>query len=232
MIWQIIISGFSLGILSSFHCVGMCGPLALSIPIQEKSVQKKILKSALYNIGRISTYAFFGLLFGIVGRGFFLSGFQQYFSICIGAIILFFLIFQFVKKPFSIAQKINQKVQQLVLLFLNKEENYKMYLFGVANGLLPCGMVYLAIAAAVTFGNINSSILFMIFFGIGTFPAMMTLSLFRFSIHSKSRAFIKRLTPLVMAIMGLMLIARGLNLGVPYLSPQIQSSAAKKAICH
>lgn len=232
MIWQILISGFSLGVLSSFHCIGMCGPLALSLPVQKKSIQIKILSSVLYNLGRISTYAFMGFLMGIIGRSFFIAGFQQYFSIFIGAVILIFLVFKVTGKQFFVTQKFNQKIQQFVLLFLNKEQNYTMYLLGMANGLLPCGMVYLAIAGALAFGDINSSILFMIFFGLGTMPAMMTLTLFRFSIQNKSRAFIKKLTPFVIAIMGLMLIARGLNLGVPYLSPKLQSSATEKLICH
>ncbi len=232
MIWHIMISGFSLGILSSFHCIGMCGPIALSIPFHDSSNQKKIVNSLLYNLGRILTYAIMGLLFGLIGRGFFLSGLQQFFSITIGIVILFFLFLNIFNKSYIISQKLNQKIQKLILFFLNKKQRYKVIFLGMANGLLPCGMVYLAIAAAVASGYINSSILFMLFFGLGTFPTMITISLFRFSIQQKPRNFIRKLMPFIIAIMGLLLIARGLNLGIPYLSPQIQVNSPQNAACN
>jgi sulfite exporter TauE/SafE len=232
VIEAIIISGFSLGILSSFHCIGMCGPLALSIPINDASVERKILGSVLYNFGRITTYCLLGVLFGLIGKSFFIAGFQQIFSIILGLVVLIFFVMEILKKPIFFSHKINTFVQKLVLRFLNKKQLYKIYLLGIANGLLPCGMLYLAIAGATSLNAIYKSVLFMTFFGLGTFPAMITLSLFRFSIQSKSRSFIKKLTPYIMAIMGLVLIARGLNLGIPYLSPQLQVSEIENAACH
>lgn len=234
MIWEIFISGFLLGTISSFHCVGMCGPLALSLPLAAYSTPKKVFGIILYNLGRVTTYSFLGLLFGFVGRQIFIAGFQQMFSITVGGLILlFFLLAKFKKKfsSFGPANKFYIKVQSLVAGFLRIRNLSGFYLTGLANGLLPCGMVYLAITGAMATSNPLQGMEFMAAFGLGTMPALMLLSFAGFIISIKARSFIRKLTPYAFILMGVLLILRGLNLGIPYLSPSFVATSASVS-CH
>ena len=232
--WEIFISGFVLGIISSFHCVGMCGPLVLSLPLASYSTPKKIIGILLYNLGRVTTYSILGLLFGFLGRQIFIAGFQQMFSITVGAVILvFFLLTKFRKKfsGFGPANHFYIKVQSLVAGFLRIRNLSGFYLTGLANGLLPCGMVYLAITGAMATSNPLQGMEFMAAFGLGTMPALMLLSIAGFIISIQARNFIRRLTPYAFLLMGILLIMRGLNLGIPYLSPYFATTSAA-ASCH
>jgi len=234
MIWQIFISGILLGSISSFHCVGMCGPLALSLPMAGYSTSKKVTGMLLYNLGRVTTYSFLGLLFGFLGRQIFIAGFQQTFSIVIGILILgFFLLAKFRKKfsGFGPANQFYIKVQSLVAGFLRIRNLSGFYLTGLANGLLPCGMVYLAITGAMATGNALQGMEFMAAFGFGTIPALLLLSVAGFIISIRARSFIRKLTPYAFLLMGVLLIMRGLNLGIPYLSPYFVATSAV-APCH
>ena len=89
---QLIFVAFMIGIVGSFHCVGMCGPLALSLPLSNNSMAAKFTGALMYNAGRIVTYSFFGLVFGLIGQTAALFNFQQWLSISIGAVILLFII--------------------------------------------------------------------------------------------------------------------------------------------
>lgn len=89
---EVITAGLILGTFSSLHCVGMCGPLALALPVQHLAVWQQRLAALLYNTGRIVTYAILGLLFGMAGRTIYIAGFQQWLSIISGVVILVFII--------------------------------------------------------------------------------------------------------------------------------------------
>ncbi|MDX1641349.1 MAG: sulfite exporter TauE/SafE family protein, partial [Balneolaceae bacterium] len=67
-------TGFTLGLLGSFHCIGMCGPIALAIPGHNSSAGASFLRGTLYNSGRIITYALIGSVFGILGMGATITG--------------------------------------------------------------------------------------------------------------------------------------------------------------
>lgn len=229
MFWQVFISGLILGGISSFHCVGMCGPLALSLPLAGYSPTRKVYGMLLYNFGRVVTYSLFGLLFGFLGRQIFIAGFQQWFSITMGAIILLGFILTISKKRISSFKPANQfyiKVQSLVAGFLRYNSFSGFFLTGIANGLLPCGMVYLAITGAMAASNPWYGMEFMAAYGLGTMPALLMLSLAGMIISVQSRNFIRRLTPYAFLLMGLLLILRGMNLGIPYLSPFFSADPA------
>ena len=89
---ELILAAFTMGILGSFHCVGMCGPLAMSLPLRTDSHWSKFSGALIYNPGRIVTYAVFGLLFGAIGKTFSLFGYQQWLSIVLGVFIIVFII--------------------------------------------------------------------------------------------------------------------------------------------
>lgn len=234
MTWQLIISGFALGMVSSFHCVGMCGPIALSLPVYYLPPHKKLTGILLYHSGRILIYALLGLLFGFVGRQFYVAGLQQYFSIALGAIILL-ILFQssFGKRIIHIQffDRFQASLQNIIAHNIQKKQLYGMLILGMANGLLPCGMVYLAITGAMAAGNLSGGVTFMAFFGLGTFPAMFLLTYFGSFISLSVRNHMKKAIPFFVATMGILLILRGLNLNIPMISPAMHNSAAQVVDC-
>lgn len=224
MNWQIFISAFSIGLISSFHCVGMCGAIAFSLPTQHLPPVKKTAAIILYNAGRIATYTILGIIFGLAGRQIYLGGFQQWFSIIAGSVILVIAIQSLLKYPlfhFPGFKKLNLFIQRLISKFINNSSLLSVFMLGMANGLLPCGLVYLAIAGALGTGTIDGAAFFMIAFGLGTFPAMFALSYFGFFINISVRNTMKRAVPWFVAVMGALLIVRGMGLDIPYLSPLI-----------
>ncbi|HVZ97756.1 MAG TPA: sulfite exporter TauE/SafE family protein [Chitinophagaceae bacterium] len=235
MLWEFIIAGFTLGAIGSMHCVGMCGPLAMALPVQNFSKQKKLSAISLYQLGRIFTYSILGLIFGIAGRHIYLAGYQQWFSIIMGAVVVIlvvqYLIFKKSAQP-AFLNRFYSRVQKAIIYFLrsNKIRNY--FLLGTANGLLPCGMVYVAIAGALTFTNVLHSTLFMVGFGAGTLPAMMAISYFGQFIKLSVRNQFRKALPVFATIIGILLILRGLNLGIPFISPVLPGAHNGAISCH
>lgn len=234
--WQLITGGFVLGLFGSLHCVGMCGPIALTLPVHHLSGIKRFLMLLLYQFGRVVTYASLGLLFGFAGRSLYLAGFQQWFSIGIGVFIMVLLIlYYYYKKTIqpSFLQTFYRKIQSVIISILQSEKNTFSYLLlGMANGLLPCGMVYVAIAAALTGTTITESVLFMAVFGLGTLPAMMMISYFGTSLSLSIRRSFRKAVPFGIALMALILILRGMNLGIPFVSPILPATPGIAVDCH
>ena len=235
MFWQIFLSGLALGAISSFHCIGMCGPLALALPLQYLPPYQKLTGIFLYNLGRVATYSLLGLFFGFVGRQIYLGGLQQWFSIILGCIILVgvFQYFLF-KKHFrlQLMDTFNLKLQQFIGRYIRQKQLYGMLLIGAANGFLPCGMVYFAIAAALATGSVEGGVGFMVSFGLGTIPLMFLLPYFGGMISISVRRNIQKAVPFFIATMAILLILRGLNLGIPYVSPYFDNAAARVIPCH
>ena len=220
--WQVVFAGLSLGLVSSFHCVGMCGPLVLSLPINRNRKASKFWSISMYHGGRIGTYALFGLIFGMAGRKIYLAGFQQWFSILLGIMILLSLVANPVGSGgifASFLKGYSSRVRRSIATLWASNSKFKFMLLGGANGLLPCGMVYLAVAGALSFSDLGRSIAFMSMFGAGTLPTLLALSLLTNLVSVSFRNGIRKIVPYLVAAMGCLLIIRGLNLGIPYLSP-------------
>lgn len=236
MFWQFIIGGLALGFFSSMHCVGMCGPLALALPVHHLSPLNRFFALLLHQLGRVVTYAALGLLFGFAGRHIYIAGFQQWFSMGMGLLILVLLIlFYFYRKNIQPAfmRKFYTGVQRLIIGVLQSKKHTASYLLlGMANGLLPCGMVYVALAATLTSSTINQSVLFMAMFGLGTLPAMMAISYLGTSLSLNVRSTMRKAVPYGIALMAIVLILRGMNLGVPFISPVLQSAPGVAVECH
>jgi sulfite exporter TauE/SafE len=231
----LFISAFILGTLGSVHCVGMCGPLALSLPIVHKEKNSKFISVLLYNTGRVVTYSSFGLLFGAIGRTFALFGYQQSLSIALGVIIILFLL---LPKKSKVFEKTNLVIHffykvRAALGKLFRIRNYKSVLFiGLLNGLLPCGLVYMAVAAAIATASVIKSSVFMASFGFGTFPMMLSVSFFGSFISITARKKIRAAYPYLMFMMACLLIIRGLGLGIPYVSPSGFANHHISILCH
>jgi sulfite exporter TauE/SafE len=232
---QLFIPGFIMGLAGSLHCVGMCGPIAMALPLQEKSNWGKLTGSFLYNSGRVATYAVFGLVFGFIGRSFTWFGWQQKISISLGIIILLFLVIPKIFPDKSLhpgIQRMMAGLRQKISLYLFKGNPASLFATGLLNGLLPCGLVYMALAGATVAGEALKGSLFMIFFGLGTMPAMFFTAIFGSWIKQPVRVRIRKWYPALMVIMATLLILRGLNLGIPVVSPRMNVSNSSVEQCH
>jgi len=236
MSWGIIIAGFTLGAAGSLHCVGMCGPLSLALPVHHFSKAGKLIALLLYQFGRIITYAAIGLLFGIAGRQLYLAGYQQWFSIIAGSVILIAAVLYFVHKKrarLSFLNKFYQGVQNIIIKILRSSTGLPGFiLLGMANGLLPCGMVYVALASSLSFTTAADSTVFMAMFGAGTLPAMLAVGYAGTFMNQRLRTSLRSFTPVFMTLMGVLLILRGLNLGIPFISPLMPGAPGDAVNCH
>lgn len=225
-----LIAGFLLGVAGSAHCVGMCGPLLMSLPHS-----RGWLGPVYYHFGRISMYGLGGILFGTLGRGIYLAGWQQGLSITLGALILLITLTRLIGKRFSLSFKsigLYQWVQRQMAALWKSPSPVTFLAAGAANGLLPCGMVYVAIAMALTSASALGSAAFMLCFGLGTIPMLMGLQVSGRMVSVPVRYRIRRLLPYLTACVAVLLILRGLNLGIPFVSPVLASRPSQAVICH
>ena len=230
-----LLAALSLGFLGSFHCIGMCGPIALTIPVNRTSTFSTLTGSLTYNFGRIFTYGILGLLFGLIGKSFVMAGLQNTLSISVGVVILLILFIPKVSKYSSRIfgnmmwiEKIKSTIRQLFGI-----HSYSSLLFiGMLNGLLPCGLVYLGIAGSIATGDALKGAFFMMSFGLGTLPAMMSIPIIKDYISIRFRERIRKFIPVTVVLMAVLLILRGLNLGIPYVSPSIKKSSEGTSIHH
>lgn len=220
-----IIAGLTFGFLGSFHCIGMCGPIALALPRKSTAYYRFVFSRLIYNIGRVLTYITLGVIVGLFSQMISISGYQQGLSITVGAILLLALGWQKLRGLFqkmeSLPNKLIGKATNRIKALFSNNSLGSLFLIGVLNGFLPCGFVYMALATALTFGSVESSFLFMAGFGIGTIPAMLGISLAGSFIPATFRRKLQKISPYFIAAVGIILILRGLNLGIPFISPAL-----------
>jgi sulfite exporter TauE/SafE len=216
-------TGFLIGLFGSFHCVGMCGPIALALPIGNQSNFQLVIGRLLYNLGRSLTYALFGAIFGLFGKGIEIAGLQKWASILLGVSILLYYITPdrfkgkfSVTKPYQVA---NNFVKRGFSKLTKNGSPSSLFIFGIVNGFLPCGFVYVALAGAITTGGAISGALYMGLFGLGTAPIMFAASLVGKILSTKLKQGINKLIPVFAIILAIIFILRGLGLGIPFISP-------------
>ena len=235
--------GFILGITSNIHCIGMCGPIALAIPVKRTS-NWTILNGVLhYNFGRILSYSFLGLIVGSIGLTIQTLGFLQGLSIVSGLFLILFAWKKWYKSAifsefptFGIHVFIRKNLGKVI----TSQSPFKIGILGILNGLLPCGMVYAALLNSVLAGNLIGSASAMIAFGIGTLPAMIAVGFAANRIDAKMRQKFSKIVPYLLTVVGLLIAIRGMNLGIPYVSPKVsvtkthfrQTPAIEMSCCH
>lgn len=221
---------FFIGLFGSVHCVGMCGPLALAIPSFHASKWLVVADKVVYNLGRIISYTLLGLLIGLLGRQLWLSGLQQGISIFSGVLIIMAGLSRLLKIRLS-----QGRIMGRFLSPINHLLNYALrhragnLVVGLLNGFLPCGFVYLALAGALNTGTPAASAQFMFWFGMGTFPLMLAATVSAGFAGPSVRRRINKFIPYFMICLGCWFLLRGMNLNIPYLSPQRLNSGA--AVC-
>lgn len=219
---------FFIGLFGSIHCLGMCGPLAFSIPSRQVNKLYILLDKLLYQIGRVFSYMIIGLVAGLIGKQLWLLGAQQYLSIISGVLILILAISRLRKykgaKPITFG---NGGFNKVYGWLLQKQSGH--LLLGMLNGFLPCGFVYLALAGALNTQRVEASVEYMFFFGLGTAPLMLLATVGTGFIGVSVRKKLNSVIPYFMICLGCWFILRAMSLDVPYLSPAIQTGSA---ICH
>ena len=230
-------SAFIFGLISSFHCIGMCGPIAMMLPVDRNNEAKKVTQIITYHIGKLTAYGILGLIFGLLGRSFYLAGMQQQLYIIVGILMIMvavipekvFAKYNFSKPVYRVITKVKSSLGQQF-----KNKSYKsLFTIGLLNGFLPCGMVYVALFGAIAMQNVTLGIGYMLLFGLGTIPMMVAVVYASGLISFSFRGTIQKAIPLVAVIIGMLFIIRGLGLDIPYLSPSNMSLFVQsEANCH
>lgn len=211
------------GLISSLHCIGMCGPIAMMLPVDRSNPSKKIMKIMSYHLGRISAYATVGFVFGLLGKGFYMAGMQQKMSIIIGLLMILVILipektfanYNFSKPVFRLIAKVKEALGKQ----FKKKTYQSLFTIGLLNGFLPCGMVYVALFGAIAMQSSSLGVLYMILFGLGTVPLMSSVVYIQSFISLGMRNRIQKVIPFVVVLIGFLFILRGLGLGIPYVSP-------------
>lgn len=215
------LAAISIGFLGSAHCLGMCGPVLMAINQGKQSWKNDIL----HHTGRISTYMLFGAIAGAMGSTFTVMGWQQWFSVAIGVIMISSVALMLIGRQLH---SIENAISRLAIKFSGWVQtsglgkNQIRFLAGVGNGILPCGLVYLAVAGAANTFTPWDGAVFMLLFGVGTIPALAAFSKLGGVLSPAFRTRMRRLIPITLLVMGALLIIRGSNFGIPYLSPKAE----------
>jgi sulfite exporter TauE/SafE len=215
----------------------MCGPIAMMLPVDSTNEAKKVTQIITYHIGKLTAYGFLGLIFGILGRSFYLAGMQQQLSIIVGILMILVAIipekvvakYNFSKPVYKIIAKVKSNLGQQF-----KNKSYKsLFTIGLLNGFLPCGMVYVAIFGAIAMQSVSFGVIYMLLFGIGTIP-MLTAVIYLSNLVSFSfRGRVQKMIPIIAVAIGMLFIIRGLGLDIPYLSPSnLSLFVQSEANCH
>lgn len=218
-----MISALIFGLLSSLHCIGMCGPIAVMLPVSRNNPAQKAIQICTYHLGRITAYAGLGLVFGFFGKGLFLAGLQQQVSIVVGILMILYALipqrnlgnFNFLMPLYRLVSKLKSALGKQ---FKSKSKG-SLYLIGLFNGFLPCGMVYVALFGALATQDIALGALYMALFGLGTIPLMSLIIYVKDFVSPRFRSGIMKYYPYVIVFFGIIFIIRGLGLDIPFLSP-------------
>jgi Uncharacterized conserved protein len=228
-----IYAALALGLAGSLHCVGMCGPLLLALPLDAAGKWKVFRQMSVYHTGRILTYAALGAMFGLLGKGLAVAGLQKALSIGAGAftIAMAFVAwrFEYLVTTLPGFGAVSQKVKTHMGQLLRHNPNGSLFSLGMLNGLLPCGMVYTALAGAIASVGGAEGGLFMLAFGFGTLPLLFTVSLAGSAVSTSVRRKLRVLQPLLLCLVGLLLLLRGLNLDLSLFESAVPKAGAD---CH
>ena len=228
------VTALTLGFLGSLHCLGMCGPLVMAMPLQSDSRIVTITNTILYHSLRIVAYAMLGLLPGIIGEGLLMTSTQKWLSTILGIVFIIAAILSF-RSQLTIRipglDKVNMLLQNIFKKWLDRSGYLQIGTMGFLNGLIPCGMVYMAMAAALGSSGVVGSMSFMILFGVGTLPIFFALALFQHLDLFHLRKNLTKLIPISLGVIGVLFLWRGLFIEVP-LDLGILRTMGWDTLCH
>lgn len=232
---SVLIAAFVLGFGGSFHCIGMCGPIALTVP--GSGTDLRVWGSfLLYFVGKTLLYMWRGLIYGFFGMQLMRIGFQQYVSVIAGAVLVIMAVLILLNSRVIhrswYGNRVGNVAAKVMGRILASKSPLKPLGIGMANGILPCGLVFMGLAGALATGSATNGALFMAAFGLGTMPVLFAFMALAHKISWRFRFALQRATPYLVGVLGLLLIVRGMNLGIPFLSPATGVSASDTMPCH
>jgi len=220
-------TAFIVGLVGSAHCAGMCGPIALALPLKSDNWSTRISGGLVYNSGRLLTYMLLGAVFGLLGKGLHMAGFQLWASVVIGILMITMVIVPLVFRKLPSLNNVFEGYSARLMIgfrsMFRQGDTKSLFGIGLLNGILPCGLVYVAVAGAINTGDVASAMIYMVLFGAGTIPVMLAVSMAGTMISLKLRSFVNKLSPYVIVLLGVLFILRGLSLGIPYISPKAEA---------
>lgn len=229
-----IVMAFVMGLTGSLHCVGMCGPIIWVMPFQHLSGVRKWLSILLYHMGRVTVYAMMAMVLYSF-KSVFNPEIQQYISLVLGVGLLLVGALTFIPNN-KILTKLpwTGLVQKNLAKFISSPNEGTLFITGMLNGLLPCGLVYMALSATMVATSTVNAMLLMYAFGIGTMPMLVLLTVIKNRMKFMQLTKVRSIVPIFMLFFGGLFILRGMNLGIPYLSPKVQVEATtiKAECCH
>lgn len=212
MLW----TALALGLAGSLHCLGMCGPLMLAFPLPMHDRLRATGQALLYQSGRVSTYAVLGALFGFMGKGIALAGLQQGLSVGAGVAMIAAALFAWHWERAVLRlpglSPLTTWARRKMAHLLNHHPHRSAFSLGALNGLVPCGLVYAAVAGAISTTRGLDGALFMLLFGLGTVPLLMALLLGGHRVAALLRGRFRWLQPAILILAGALLLYRGLQL--------------------
>jgi len=221
-----------LGLAGSLHCAGMCGPIVLAMPAVGPNLFTQVAGRLAYNGGRLMTYGILGVIFGAFGQLLGMVGVQRWVSVGAGVLILLGLFAWPLRNSAMLIAAPVARLKSALGGLIHRRTVGSQFVFGGLNGLLPCGLVYVACAAATATGSVVSGLQYMLVFGAGTVPMMLGLGLAGRFLHARLQGRVQRVIPVALGLMAVLLILRGMSLGIPYLSPDLSAAAAAGCHCH
>lgn len=196
-----------MGLAGSLHCAGMCSPLAVAVT----SKKPFLLSGIIYNSGRVLVYALLGALAATFGSALHLAPYQQTISIALGIAFLIIGMGLFSAQVPYLGVWVVKFTSYLKKLFgkaLQHKSSFTTFLLGMINGLLPCGLTYLALSACLILPSASEGFLFMIFFGFGTWPVMVGFTRLLNFAFLKNPLSLGKFSKLAMVAIGCLLLFR------------------------
>ena len=225
-IW--LVTALITGFVGSLHCVGMCGPLAMALPVGRLPLAQRGLGVGLYHGARVLAYAGLGVAVGSLGQGLLLAGLQRPLSIGAGVFLLIWTLLARGRFGGLTTARPTRWITSSMRGFLNQPSLRAFAGLGFLNGLLPCGFVYVALTGAAATGSVVNGSVYMLLFGAGTLPALLTVRHLSSLFPVRQRQRLSGLMPVVAIGLGLLLLIRGIGL------PNHPTNATQEPIplCH
>jgi len=219
---------FVVGLLTSIHCIAMCGGIALSQSVRKQIHKINFVPAILYNIGRIVSYTAIGGVVGGIGGIITPTGQFKGVVAVIAGIFMFFMGL----KMLNIIVLANWFKLELPKLNLIKKTNplTSPFVIGLLNGFMPCGPLQTMQLYALGTGSVLNGALSMFFFSLGTVPLMLGFGIITSFISGKSGRNIMKASGVLVMILGIIMLNRGLALSGMDLETSIVKNIEEKTV--
>lgn len=226
---------FLIGILTSVHCVAMCGGINLSQCIPKSTGNKIFRPAVLYNLGRVISYTGIGFILGLAGMLFQETsgvGISPFFQGMIKIIAGIFMVIMGINMLgiFPWLRHLQLQLPRFLVRNVNKKKTgcSQPFVIGLLNGLMPCGPLQSMQIVALASGNPFAGALSMLAFSLGTVPLMLGLGSFVAMLGKRFSARVMEIGAVLVVVLGLAMLSQGGNLSGLFYSGMSWDTAGKQ----